>query len=913
MGLSAGSRLGAYEILSAIGAGGMGEVYRARDTKLGRDVALKILPDAFAADPDRLARFQREAQLLAALNHPNIAAIYGLEESDTTRALVLELVDGPTLADRIAQGPVPLDEALPAARQIAEALEAAHEQGIVHRDLKPANVKVTHEGRVKVLDFGLAKLLEPDTAGSGRVAAVTNSPTLSMQATFAGLILGTAAYMSPEQASGKPVDKRADIWSFGVVLWEMLTGASLFAGETISHTLADVLRAPIDVARLPPGTPPAISDLVRRCLDRDVKRRLRDIGEARVAIEETTANPEAPMGASTSDRSPAVRRPLWRRTLPLVASALAGAAVIGLTMLNVRSAAPTPAVVRFTYALPEGQQFGPADRHIVDVSPDGTEIVYAANQRLYRKALRELEATPVPGSDNPQGPVLNPVFSSDGRSIVFLAAGPTVAAFRKIPSNGGTPVTLASIALNPFGMAWDGDRILVGEGGGGIMRLPSNGGTLEGLVSVKAGEAATYPQILPGGDVLLYTRGSTDFTTDSDAQVVVRSLKSGQEKILVKNGNNAQYLLTGHLVYALGGVLFAVPFDLQKLETIGEAVPVVEGIRRGAVGVGGSAQFSVSRTGTMAYVPGPASLTLASRDIAIIDRSGKIEPLKLTPGQYEAPRVSPNGKRIAVGALEDKQFVIWICDLSGATSPNKLTFGGRNRFPIWSPDSERIAFQSDRDGDLAIFTQRADGTGKAERLTKPERDASHVPDSWSPDGDRILFSESKGDDVSSWVVTVKDRKVASFGDIRSVLPIDAVFSPDGKWVAYQSGRSGANAVLVQPFPATGAKYQISRGNAHHPVWSRDGKEIMYIPAQGLPLVVSISTQPSFTVANNPVQLPRKGNENGPASIRNYDVMPDGRLLGVVNAGQPPSGVPDAQRINVVVNWFTELQQRVPVR
>jgi serine/threonine-protein kinase len=915
MTLAAGDRVGAHEILSSLGSGGMGEVYRARDTRLNRDVALKILPADFQRDPERLARFKREAQVLAALNHPNIAAIYGLEgqegrdgQDSFPLALVLELVEGPTLADRIAQGALPLDETLPIAKQIAEALEAAHEQGIIHRDLKPANIKIRSDGAVKVLDFGLAKAFEPAPTGGPEM---TNSPTLSMQATFAGVILGTAAYMSPEQASGKPVDKRADIWSFGVVLWEMLTGASLFAAETISHTLADVLRAPIDVSQLPPHTPPAVRDLLRRCLDRDVRRRLRDIGEARVTIEQALADPAG--SANTAARpSTVIAVPWWRRAAPLLTSAVLAAAVSALVVLRIGSPAPAPTVVRFTYVLPEGQQFAPADRHLVDVSPDGTQIVYVANQRLYRKTMWELEATPVTGSDSPLG-LVNPVFSEDGRSIAFFGGIPGGGAIKKIPSSGGTPVTLTTTFANPFGITWDGDRILFGQGGLGIMRVSAGGGAAERLVSVKAGEATTYPQMLPGGDALLYTRGSTDFTNDTDAEVVVRSLKSGAEKTVIRNGNNARFVPTGHLLYAMGGVVFAVPFDLQKLETTGEPVPVMEGIRRGAVGVGGSAHFSVSSTGTLAYVPGPASLSLAQRDVAMIDRTGKVEPLKLPSAQYESPRVSPDGKRIAVVSLEGKEAVIWIYDLSGATSIRRLTFGSRNRFPIWSNDSERVAFQSDREGDLAIFAQRADGTGKAERLTRPERGASHVPDSWSPGGDRILFSETKGDDVSAWTLSVQDRKATPFGDIRSLLPIDAAFSPDGKWVTYQAGRTGDNAIYVKPFPATDAKYQVSKGNAHHPVWSRDGKEIIYLPAQSLPLVASISTEPSFAVGNNPVQLPVKGNENGPATVRNYDVMPDGRLVGVVNTGQPPSGVPVAQQIRVVLNWFEELKQRVAVK
>jgi serine/threonine-protein kinase len=905
--MNVGTKLGSYEILSAIGAGGMGEVYRARDTRLNRDVALKILPAEFAADPDRLARFKREAQVLASVNHPNIAAIYGFED-DGVHALVLELIEGPTLADRIAQGPILVDEALAIAKQIAEALEAAHEQGIIHRDLKPANIKVRPDGAVKVLDFGLAKALEPAVSVA---AGMTNSPTLSMQATYAGVILGTAAYMSPEQASGKAVDKRSDIWSFGVVLWEMLTGTSLFAAETISHTLADVLRAPIAFDQLPPDTSPAIRDLLRRCLDRDVKRRLRDIGEARVTIERSIADPLAGTPPAVAAVAPSARS-RWRSAVILIAGATLGAALSGVIAVRFRPAAPSPIVTRFTIKLPEGQQFPLSDRRIVEVSPDGTQLLYVASRRLYRKAMWEAEAQPITLAENPLGlGGQAPAFSPDGRSIAFVTGIPAGVAIQKIPLGGGTPATLATMFATPFGITWTPDGILFGQGGQGIQRVSENGGTSDLLVSVKAGETATYPQLLPGLDAVLYTHGHADVVNSADGEVTVRSLKSGSERTVIRTGSDARYVPTGHLVYAVGGVLFAVPFDLQSLQTTGEPVAVVEGVRRGAVGVSRLAQFSVSNTGVLAYVPGPASLAQAQRDVAFIDRSGKIQPLNLPAALYEAPRLSPNGKQIAVGSVADKESVIWIYDVSGSTSIRRLTFGGRNRFPIWSPDGERVAFQSDLEGDLAIFSLRADGTGKPERLTKPEKGASHVPDSWS--GDRLLFSQTKDAEVSSWILSVTERKATPFSDIRSSLPINAAFSPDGKWVTYQLGRAGDNAVYVQPFPATSAKYQISKGLAHHPVWSRDGREIVYLPAQSLPLVARINTQPSFAVGSTQVELPVKGSESGPASIRNYDIAPDGRLVGILAGQQLSSGVTPPQEIRVVLNWFEELKQKVPVK
>jgi len=434
------------------------------------------------------------------------------------------------------------------------------------------------------------------------------------------------------------------------------------------------------------------------------------------------------------------------------------------------------------------------------------------------------------------------------------------------------------------------------------------------LVTVKAGQLAVYPRMLPGGDAVLYTRRGSDFVDADTGEIVVHSLKSNQDKTVIKSGHDARYLESGHLVYAVGGVLFAVPFDLKKLEVTGEPVQVVNGVQRlGALGVGGGAEFSVSSTGALAYMPGPPLLAQAQLDLALIDRNGQVERLKLPAVPYEAPRVSPDGKQIAVSSREAKEAVVWIYDLSGTTSPRRLTFGGLNRFPVWSGDSQRVAFQSDREGDQAIFVQRADGNGPAERLTAPAQGISHVPDSWSPDGEHLLFTEFKGTtEISSWILSTRDTKVSPFGDIQSLLPINAVFSPNGKWVAYQSGRPGDNGVYVQPFPSTGSVNQISKGSAaHHPAWSRDGKEIIYIPAQSNAVVVSINTQPSFSVSKATVELPLKGLEGGPASIRSYDVMPDGRLLAIVNADTPQSIVPENPQIRVVLNWFEELKEKVP--
>ena len=913
MALQPGARIGGFEILDALGAGGMGEVYRARDAKLARDVALKVLPAEFALDADRLARFTREAQVLASLNHQNIAGIYGFEQGPAeaghdVHALVLEFVDGPTLADRIAQGPVPVDEALPIARQIAEALEAAHEQGIVHRDLKPANIKVRPDGTVKVLDFGLAKLAQaPGPGPQASAGGLTLSPTITTPAmTQVGMILGTAAYMSPEQAKGREADKRSDIWSFGCVLFEMLTGKRVFSGEDVSDTLAAVLRADPDWSALPASTPGAVRVLLRRCLEKDRKRRAADAVYARLEIDEACGNPALPPPTDA-------KRSIARSAVPVaIGIVLAVATTSGLWWM-LRPSSPSPLVTRFAITLPEGQAFTGIGRHVIDVSRDGTQLVYAANRRLYRKTLGELEAIPVAGSENPTG-VTSPAFSPDGRWIAFIGVAPGGSAIQRVPSGGGSPQIVASIGALAFGLSWSNEGILFGGGQRGILRVSPNGGVPEEVVTVKPGQAAVNPHMLPGGEAVLYTRRGVNFTSD-DAEIVVHSLKSGKDAIVVKNGMDARYVDTGHLLYVIGGVVYAVAFDPKQMVTTGDAVQVVNGVARTGTGgvLGGGAQFSVSDNGALAYLPGPAVGTQAQFDLALIDRTGRIERLMLPPAEYETPRVSPDGKRVAVSASDrSKGPVILIYDLSGATSPQPLTFGGRNRFPTWSGNGRQVAFQSDREGDLAVFVQRVDGNGQAERLTKPAQGISHVPDSWSPDGEHLLYSETKGTEFSSWIVSLKDKQVSPFGDIHSLLPTNAVFSPSGKWVAYQSGRPGDNAVWVQPFPPTGTKYLVSNGSAaHHPTWSRSGKEIIYLPAQSNAVVASVNTQPSFSVGKATVELPAKGQEGGPASIRTYDVMPDGRLLAVVNADPRPSGAPDIPQIRVVLNWFEELKQKLP--
>ncbi len=916
--LHPGTRLGPYEIADQIGKGGMGEVYRALDTHLGRHVAVKILPDPFAHDPERLARFEREAKTLAALNHLNIAQIYGLERSDSTTALVMELVDGPTLADRIAQGALPFDEVLPIAKQMAEALEAAHEQGIIHRDLKPANIKVRPDGTVKVLDFGLAKALEPVVAGG---IDATASPTITSPAmmTGVGIILGTAAYMSPEQAKGRPADKRSDVWAFGCVLFEMLTGKRAFEGDDVSDTLALVLRGTPDWAALPTTTSASLSRLLRGCLQKDRRARVPDIAMARFEIDEALATPADGGFSTAASQVMATQRPRSRRVVFIVAAAVVLGALGGgaLVWALKPTATPSRPVTRFTFMLGEGQRLTANQNQSLAFSPDGSRFVYAANNQLYVKAMSERDARPISGTAVTGFGPLSPVFSPDGQSIAFYSEPDRV--IKKIAVSGGAAVTVCSATLPLFGMTWDATGILFGQRGKGIQRVSATGGQPETLVSVKDGELAHGPQMLPGGDGLLFT-SAKEVTTDrwNNAQIVVQSLKSSDRKTLLQGGSDGRYLPTGHLVYALGGVLFAVPFDLGRLAVTGEPVPVVEGVKRSGSGTTGIAHANISSTGSLVFVPGPTSTAAGQSDLAVIDRNnGTVHPLKLQPGPYEYPRLSPDGTRVAFGSDDGTEGLVWIYPLSGTSSMRRLSGIGRNRMPIWSADGEHVAFQSDRDGDLGVFWQRADGATPAERLTTADKDTAQVPETWSPDNHTLLISVAKGSSYTLAALTMTDRKLTPFGRVESALPPSATFSPNGKWVAYSvsSPSSVAGSLFAQPFPPTGVPYPISKGSGIHATWSSDGKELFYSAGPNQFVSASVSTEPAFTFGN-PVRLmvptiylPGRG----PGFQRNYDIMRDGkRFLAVVPAGQiTTSGTLDSTQIEVVLNWTEELKRLVP--
>jgi Tol biopolymer transport system component len=902
-----GRTVGPFAIEAWLGSGGMGDVYRARDRHLNRQIALKVLPDLFAVDRERLERFAREAQVLAALNHPNIAAIHGVEHEDGIQALALEFVDGPTLAERIETGPLPIDEALAIARQLAEGLEAAHEQGIVHRDLKPSNIAIRQDGTVKILDFGLAKVVQPDAviAADRPRAADTQGP----ESAPAALMAGTPAYMSPEQVKGRPADKRSDIWAFGVVLYEMLSGCRAFQGDDTQTILAAVLSQELDWDALPTSTPVAVRALLARCLDRDVRRRLRDIGEARIALGDS-ARLTLDGGKRESDPRPSRAR--WRRPLGAVLLATAAAAVAALATWQLRPA-PSAPVIRFAYSLPAGQVLSRGlGRHALAISRDGAQVVYSGVPAgLYRRTLSQLDTTLMPGSaDFPR--VTEPAFSPDGRSIAFYTDG----ALKRISVTGGSAVTIAS-ADAPYGISWDDSGIVYGQGGKGILRVPATGGAPDTLVRVEEGEQAHGPQMLPDGQHVLFTLATGTASDRWDkARIVAQALASGRRTILVDGGTDARYLPSGHLVYALAGVLYAAPFDPARPALTGPAVPMVEGVSRATGGLTGAAHYGVSETGTLIYIAGPvdASAELGEMaQLALVDRTGAIERLVLPPDTYQTPRVSPDGRRLAVGTDDGKEAIVWIAELSGNAPRRRLTFGGNNRFPLWSPDGRRIVFQSDRDGDAAIFSQASDGGGTAQRLTTASAGTAHVPESWSPQGERLLYSVETGNSAALQVLSVRDGTTTPFGDVRSRTPIAATFSPDGRWVAYGSSEGARQTIYVQPFPATGAKHQlVAKGLdlPSHPVWSPNGRELFYNPRPlGLD-VVGISTTPSFAFGNA-VPVPRPFQLSPPEQRRAYDITPMGKFVARVPGVGGTYGA-SIEPIQVVLHWSEELRARVRV-
>jgi len=882
MSLTAGHKLAHYEIVEPIGKGGMGEVYRSRDTKLDRDVAIKVLPEEFAQDDERLARFEREAKLLASLNHPNIASIHGFEDSDGVRALVLELVEGPTLAERIQQGPIPVEESIAIAKQIAEALEAGHEAGVIHRDLKPANVKVREDGTVKVLDYGLAKALEGD-APVGTDSELSQSPTLTRQGTQIGVILGTAAYMSPEQAKGKRVDKRTDIWAFGAVAYEMLTGTRAFHGGDVSEVLASVIKSEPDWAALPGGTPESLRSVLRLCLTKDVKGRFRDIGDAQLAIGafETTAIPQG-----------VVSQPVGWRPSMAVAGALLIGVITGIAVWNLKPETPR-SVTRFSLPLPPGVSLTGTATHVVAISSDGSRLVYSANEQLYLRAMDQMGATPVPGTEGAR----SPFFSPDGEWVGFYADGQ----LKKIAVRGGAAVNLCA-ARPPLGARWGADDTIVfGQRDVGIMRVSADGGTPEVLIPLAGtGEVGHGPQVLPGEKAVLFALWAYGTNWD-DVQTVVHSLKTGETKVLIEGGRDARYVPTGHLVYVLDGTLFAVPFDVDALEVMGGAIPMAEGVMTAGARTG-AAHFSVSDTGALVYVTGGSS-DLGGRTLVWVDRDGNEEALAAEARPYVQPRISPDGDRLAV-AIRDQENDIWIWHFARETL-TRLTFSpGVDAYPVWTPNGTQVAFGSQRDANVDLYWKAADGTGMVERLTESENQP--VPYAFTPDGSQLVFRETGEQGFNLGVLSLEDSSEPLLATEFSER--NGEISPDGRWLAYESNASGQYEIYVRPFPnVEDGQWPISSGGGTRPLWSRDGRELFYLAPGARLMAVSVETETDFVAGNAEEVFGGYFSGEGVSGGRTYDISPDGERFLMIKE----SAGGDSAEFILVQNWFEELKRLVP--
>jgi Tol biopolymer transport system component len=895
----------------------MGEVYRAHDTKLHRDVALKVLPEEFARNENRRARFAREAQVLAALNHPHIAHVYGVEESNGIRAFVMELVDGPTLAERIADRPLPLEQALAIARQIAEALEAAHERGVIHRDLKPANIKLTPAGAVKVLDFGLAKAL--DAAGQG--LGLTGSPEAFDTPTITdpelGVMLGTAAYMSPEQAQGKSVDKRADIWAFGCVLYEMLTGRRAFEGHTPADTLASVLKSEPDWTRLPAETPAPIHQLLRRLLERDLGRRLHDIGDARIEIEDASqvSRGGAPLAGAAGTPRPRV----WRHALPSVVAVLAVTAA-ALSLWAPWHAARVPALTRrVSVELGADASLVTDTGPAVALSPDGSLLAFVARKSitdapvLYVRRLDQLRASLLPGTEGAR----HPFFSPDGKWVAFFAEGK----LKKIPVTGGAAATLCEVTNDwGGGASWadDGTIVFASRARQGLFKVSSEGGTPTSLTALDqaAGERAhRWPQVLPTASAVLFTTVRV-----LDDLVVVRSLTTGETKVLQK-GHYARYLPSGHLIYAYRGTVYAAPFDVARLEMTGPPAPVLEDVATHPSQFrSGAAQYTFSSDGTFAYVPGGNS---ESQRVSIswMDREGDIQPLRSSPGRYRNPTFSPDGRRLAVEIYDTQEQSIWVYDWQRDTMSRVSSDRGSQFSAAWSPDGGGIAYawRATDSAPLNIYWRRPDGTGDLQRLTVSEHDQS--PDSWHPSGRMLAFVEEHGE--TSWDIMILPMEKDETSGWKPGQPFpllnsrfaegQAAFSPDGRWLAYTSVESGRGEVYIRTFPGAGQKVQISSGGGIFPAWSPSRNELFYLT---LDHRMMVST---YAVVGDSFQAgkPRLFGQDPLAYLtafghpsRSFNLHPDGKRVAVLKASEPQ---PEAKPANVILvsNFFDELRRRVP--
>jgi serine/threonine-protein kinase len=892
MALASGKRLGVYEVTSLLGEGGMGAVYRARDTKLDRDVALKILPESFATDPDRLRRFEREAKTLASLNHPHIAQIHGFEQGSGTPALVMELVEGEDLSQRISRGPFPIDEALSIAKQIAEALEAAHDQGIIHRDLKPANIKVRADGTVKVLDFGLAKASEPAARSSSNVSM---SPTITAPAiTQAGMILGTAAYMAPEQAKGRAVDRRADIWAFACVLYEMLTGKRPFGGEGVADTLAAVLHKEPDWDELDPLIPARIRMVLQRCLRKDPRHRLQDIADVALVLGGAFESP-APSSVTESGQSAFPARSRRNLALAAVAGLAIGGVIAGAVMWTWRAAPSPTAAVRMVLTTPDAPPLRHGLGADLAITPDGTHVIYqsdAAGGGLASRALNQLQPAILRGTSASAQPFASP----DGAWVGYWDEKD--GSIKKVSIEGGPAITLTPPQSGFQGASWgDGVIVFASARGGGLFRVPDSGGDPERLTQAdeKRGEGHAWPQLLPGSHAVLFTHEIRSQAAPR-WETVLLDLRTREHRVLIPEGSGARYVATGHLVYAIGDTLRAVGFDLAGLEVRGTPVPVLDGVMSTALA---APNFSVSSNGSLVYVMSPAAnwtgrLVWVSRDGREV--SALITEDLIAP---QFPRLSPDGRRVALTVADE----VWMYDLDGAL-PIRLTSGGRYLSPIWAADGRHLVMEGSTPQRLSVIA-----TDGSEQQPQPASALGHFhPMAWN-DGSVLAVQFVGGastTDIVRWQPDKPDEREAVVQTAAQDGFRGASLSPDGRWLAHTSDQSGRTEVWVRPYPGPGVPVRVSTNGGIEPVWSRTGHELYYLEGQRV-MAVAVSTGSTFRFKPPTLLFDSRYRIFG--QPWSYDVAADGRFLMV----KPTTETHASPQVVVVLNWHEELKRLAPLR
>jgi serine/threonine-protein kinase len=925
MSLSPGTRLGQFEIAELVGVGGVGEVYRATDTKLGRDVAIKILSGNFALDGKRLARFNREARLLASLDHPNICAVHDLQESDGTHFMIMPLIEGDTLADCIARGAIPVEQALPIFVQIAEALETAHEQGIIHRDLKPGNIKVSEDGKARVLDFGLGKAIEYESGTASSEVPTRSRTPETTDMSQEGVVLGTPVYMSPEQARGKPVDKRTDIWAFGCCLYEALTGDLPFKGETISDTLAKVLERSPDWELLPADTPWRVRDLLESCLEKDVRYRLRDIGDAWAALQRLIT--ESGRVKAVVDESPTAPG----RSYVVAASVVLGAVVIAVALFfALRTEVPpsesinvavSASVRRYSISLSPDAPLQPMPMEGpgtgLALSPDGLLLVYVAStgpatQQLFLRRLDQLDdAQPIAGTEG----AVNSFFSPDSQWIGFFTSDK----LKKVSILGGASITLCDISM-PFGASWadDGHIVFSSEFGQGLKRISAAGGPVEDLMDESFMESLGFlivagPVVLPEGRNILFT-GAASLLLE-DFQIAVLSLESGKVKFLLEEALCYGYVPTGHLLYGQAGAMMAAPFDTDTLQITGPAVSVIQADMELQPLFNFPFLFAFSTEGTLVYVPGSKEVSMA-HTLVWVDRGGNEELLEAPPRPYGHVDLSPDGTHVAVLLFDELD--IWILDLTRkSVTQQRLTFDHKVwGDPVWMPDSQKVVFRILRDGMWSLSSKAANGTGPVESLYASENDI-HAS-ACSPDGKFLLLVRNlsvRNDDI--WALSLDGELAARPLMAESYDEGDPAISPDGHWIAYASDESGEYEVYVRPFPnVDDGKWLISTQGGEWPVWAPDGRELYYVRAgdQVQMMAVTVETEPTFAVGNPEVlfEAPYYVIGNRP-----YDISPDGkRFLMIKDETKAPEGdevveTPPITELIVVDNWLEEIKRLAP--